>query len=86
LSSPNKQKEREKRKLGGNESYCDPSYPQTTMQDFIINQAKMRQQYAATFKEDSPTKQLARRITVTGGSFGYTRQYSIQQSPFIKAC
>jgi polyhydroxyalkanoate synthesis regulator protein len=48
---------------------CDPSYPQTTMQDFIINQAKMRQQYAATFKEDSPTKQLTRRITVMGGCF-----------------
>jgi hypothetical protein len=81
LSSPNKNKERKgkegekerkkRRKLGGNKSYCDPSYPQTTMQDFNINQAKMHQQYAATFKEDSPTKQLKRRTAVTGGSSSY---------------
>jgi len=56
--------------------YCDPSYPQTTMQDFVINWARMRQQYAIAFKEDSLTKLVMRRITVTGAFFSYTRRYS----------
>ena len=31
----------------------DPSYQEATMQDFVINQAKTRQQHAASVKEDS---------------------------------
>ena len=31
----------------------DPDYQEVTMQDFVINQAKTRQQHADSVKEDS---------------------------------
>ena len=84
MSSPNNinGKRKERKNSWKRIIYCDPSpsYPQTTMQGFVINWARMRQQYTTTFKEDSPTEQFMRRITVTGGSFSNTRQYSVRQS------
>ena len=43
----------------------DHSYQGATMQDFIINQAKMHQQHVATVKGDSPTKQFKKKSFFT---------------------
>ena len=54
--------------------YVDPSYQETTMQDFVINRAKTHQQHTATVEEDSLTKRFTRRTVITKDFFIYTRR------------
>ena len=79
LSKQKKEEEKKKRREYAEKNrtiYCDPSYQETTMQDFVINWAKMHRQRAVTMKEDFLTKRFTKRTTITENLFNYTRQYS----------